>query len=244
MMRMRPLLAVALLALGSSSLALSQQGLPGDWEKKVAAVVPEAERARNVSEAGRKYDAARQVSLDAMKASAEDVKTAFFSQASSVGERQLSVGLLGDDRRMASMAAVDALFRVRFFVSKKEWSQLWPEGYFAPAGLPPLMAGRLQKALPSVVTDPARLKQAEGVVATLTAAAKKDESARLKATDKFWKLLENYDSRRDEFIDLVNTLEETQVKADNAFVGSAGDLQRILTPDEWTALMRQLSPAP
>ena len=42
MMRMRPLLAVALLALGSSSLALSQQGLPGDWEKKVAAVVPEA----------------------------------------------------------------------------------------------------------------------------------------------------------------------------------------------------------
>lgn len=76
------------------------------------------------------------------------------------------------------------------------------------------------------------------------AAAKKDESARLKATDKYWKLLENYDSRRDELIDLVNTLEETQLKADKALVGSAGELQRIRMPEEWTALMFQIAPAP
>lgn len=243
-MRTKPLLAVALLAIGCPSFAVAQDRLPGDWEQKVSAVVKEPERARKVADAGRQYDTTRQASLEAMKTAAADVKAAFFSQTSSVGERQLSVSLLRDDRRKAALAAVDALFRVRFLVSKKEWQQMWPAGYFAPAGLPPVVAGRLQKALPSVVTDPARLKQADGVAANLTAAAKKDESARLKANGKFWKLLENYDSRRDEFIDLVNTLEETQAKADNALVGAAGELQRILTPDEWTALMGVFPAAP
>lgn len=243
-MRTKPLLAAALLAIGCPSFAVAQDRLPGDWEQKVSAVVKEPERAVKVAAAGRQYDATRQASLEAMKTAAADVKAAFFSQASSVGERQLSVSLLRDDRRKAALAAVDALFRVKFLVSKKEWPQMWPAGYFAPAGLPPVVAGRLQKALPSVVTDPARLKQADAVAANLVADAKKDESARLKANGKFWKLLENYDSRRDEFIDLANTLEETQMKSDNALVGAAGELQKILTPDEWTALMGVFPTAP
>lgn len=42
----------------------------------------------------------------------------------------------------------------------------------------------------------------------------------------------------------MNTLEETQAKADNALVGAAGELQKILTPDEWTALMGVFPAAP
>ena len=49
---------------------------------------------------------------------------------------------------------------------------------------------------------------------------------------------------RDDFIDVVNDLEERQAKSDNAIVAAAGDLQKILTPEEWTALVRTLAPAP
>ena len=204
----------------------------------------EPERARKVAEAGRQCDARRQASLDVMKSAEADVKAAFLSQKSSVGERQLSISLLRDDRRKASLAAVDSVLAVRPLVSKKEWNEIWPEGYFTPAGRPPVFTGRVQKALPSVVMDPARLKQAEGVMTKFMSAAKGDEAARIKATTKFWKLLESYESFRDDFIDLVNDLEERQMKSDNALVGAAGDLQRILTPEEWTALTRLLAAAP
>ncbi len=243
-MRTKSLLAVALLAIGCPSLAVAQARLPGDWEQKVATVVKEPERARRVVEAGRLHDSRRQAYLDVMKSAEADVKAAFLNQGSSVGERQLSVSLLRDERRKASLATVDALLAVRPLVSMKEWKAIWPEGYFTPAGVPPVFTGRVQKALPSVVTDPARLKQADGVLTKFTSAAKGDESARIKATGKFWKLLENYDSVRDDFIDLVNDLEERQMKSDNAIVGAAGELQRILTPEEWTALIGSLATAP
>ncbi len=240
-MRTKPLLAVALLAIGVPSIAAAQGRLPGDWEQKVAAVVKEPERARKVAEAGRQYEARRQAYLDVMKAAEGDVKAAFFSQTSSVGERQLSVSLLRDDRRKASLAGVDALLAVRPLVSKKEWAEVWPAGYFTPPGGPPVFTGRVQKALPSVVTDPARLKQAEGVMTKFVSAAKGDEAARIKASTKFWKLLENYESFRDDFIDVVNDLEERQMKSDNAIVAAAGDLQKILSAEEWAALTRLLA---
>lgn len=243
-MRTKPLLAVALLAIGVPSIAAAQGRLPGDWDQKVAAVVKEPERARKVAEAGRQHDAKRQAYLDVMKSAEADVRAAFLSQTSSVGERQLSVSLLRDDRRKASLATVDSLLAVRPLVSKKEWAEVWPTGYFTPAGGPPVFTGRVQKALPSVVTDPARLKQAEGVMTKFVSAAKGDEAARIKASTKFWKLLENYESFRDDFIDVVNDLEERQAKSDNAIVAAAGDLQKILTPEEWTALVRTLAPAP
>jgi hypothetical protein len=244
MMETKSLLAVALLAIGTPSFAVAQGGLPGDWEQKVATVVKEPERARRVTEAGRQYVEKRQASLDVMKAAQAEVKAAFRSQASSVGDRQLSLSLLRDDRRKAALAAVDSLLAVRALVSKKEWKEIWPEGFFALAGPAPFQAGQVQKALPSVMTDPVRLKQADGVAATLVASVQRDESARKKAAGGYSKLLERFESERDDFIDLVNGLEETQAKADNAIVGAAGELQRILTPDEWTSLVRVVVAAP
>ena len=116
-MRTKPLLAVALLAIGCPSFAIAQGRLPADWEQKVATVVKEPERARKVVEAGRQHDAKRQASLDVMKSAEADVRAAFLNQASSVGERQLSVSLLRDDRRKASLAVVDSLLAVRPLVS-------------------------------------------------------------------------------------------------------------------------------
>ena len=204
----------------------------------------EPERARKVVEAGRQHDAKRQAYLDVMKSAEADVRAAFLSQTSSVGERQLSVSLLRDDRRKASLAVVDSLLAVRPLVSKKEWNEVWPEGYFTSAGRPPVFTGRVQKALPSVVTDPARLKQADAVLTKFTSAAKGDEAARTKSAAKFWKLFERFESVRDDFIDVVNDLEERQMKSDNAIVGAAGELQRILTAEEWTALTRLLTATP
>jgi len=206
--------------------------------------VKEPERARKVAEAGRKYEATWQASLDAMKKAQAEVKAAFRSQTSSVGDRQLSLSLLRDDRRKASLAAVDALLGVRYLMPKQEWKELWPQGFFTLVGPAPVLPGRIQTALPSVVSDPARLKQAEGVAATLAAAVKKNETARKKATGDFTKLLERYESRRDDFIDLVNALEESQMKSDNAVVGAAGDLQKVLSPEEWTALTNLLATVP
>ncbi|MBK8594830.1 MAG: hypothetical protein IPP07_31825 [Holophagales bacterium] len=242
-MRTKPLLAVALLAIGCSSFVVAQERLAGDWERKVSSVVKEPERARKVVEAARRYETTGQASLDAMKKAEAQVQAAFRSQSSSGGDRQLSLSLLRDDRRKAAVAAVDALLEVRYLVSKKEWKDLWPESYFASAGLAPRVTGRVQKALPSVVTDPARLKQAEGVAAKLATAAAKDEVARKKAVVDFSKLLERYESRRDDFIDLVNKLEETQSRSDDALVGAAGDLQKILSPEEWSALTGLLATA-
>ena len=42
----------------------------------------------------------------------------------------------------------------------------------------------------------------------------------------------------------MNDLEETQMKSDNAVVGAASELQRILTPEEWTALVGVFPKAP
>lgn len=240
-MRTKLLAAVAVFAIAVPSFAVAQERLSGDWEKRVSSVVREPERAAKVVEAGRRYDATQKASLEAMKAAEAGAKAAFRSQDSSAGDRQISLSLLRDDRRKAALAAVDALLGVRYLVSKAEWKELWPEGFFASAGLAPRLTGRVRKELPSIVEDPARLKQAEAVAARLAAAAAKDESARTKAVETFSKLLQRYDSRRDDFIDLVNGLEETQMKSDDAIVGAAGELQKILSPEEWNALARLLA---
>ena len=127
-------------------------------------------------------------------------------------------------------------------VSKKEWNELWPRGYFNFPEPEPLLAVRVQEALPSVVTEPGRLKQAGDVAAKLAAAAKDDESARRKATGRLSKLSESWDSRRDDFIELVNKLDDSQLKVDDALIGAAGELQKVLTPEEWSALVDRLSP--
>lgn len=243
-MRNQPLLAVALLAIGCPSFAVAQSRLPGDWEQKVSAAVAEPERARKVAEAGRAYDAKRQESLDVMKAAKEELKAVFLSQASSVGKRQLSLNLFRDKRRKASLAAVDALLATRYFVSGKEWNALWPKGYFDFDQPAPLLAVKVQEALPSAVADPARLKQAGDVAAKLAAAAKDDESARRKATGRLSKLFESWESQRDDFIDLVNKLEDSQLKVDDALIAASGELQKVLTPEEWNAFVGRVSSAP
>lgn len=242
-MRMHPLLSVALLAIGGSWSALAQQGLPGDWDKKVSAAVPEPDRAAKVTEAGRRFEAKRQASYGAMKAANAELKSTFLSQGASEGDRRLSLNVFRDDRRKATISAVDALLQVRALVSKKEWKAIWPEGFFDPASPAPLLAGKVQETLPSVVSDPARLKQAQDVAASLLEAAKSDEAARKKASGKFAGLLEGFESERDEFIDLVNDLEKKQEKADDALIAGGGKLQKVLTPEEWSALVSRVTPA-
>lgn len=102
-MRTKPLLAVALLAVGWSSAAVSQESLPADWDQKVAIVVAEPERARKVAEAGREFDAKRRESLDTMKTALAELKSVFLGQASPVGKRQHSLNFFRDKRRKASL---------------------------------------------------------------------------------------------------------------------------------------------
>lgn len=243
-MRTKPLLAVALLAIGCPSFAVAQGRLPGDWEQKVSAVVTEPERARKVADAGRHFDAKRQESLDAMKAADKELKTVFVSRESSVATRQHSLNVFRDKRRKAALAAADSLLAARSLVSAREWKALWPEGYFGLAAPAPLLALEVQKVLPSVVTDPARLEQAGAAAAKLAAAAKSDEAARKRASGSLSRVFSSYESQRDDVIDLVNDLEEKQLKVDDALIGAASELQRVLTPEEWTALVARTSPAP
>ena len=244
MMRTNLPFAVALLAIGCPSLAHAQGALPADWDQKVAVVVKEPERTAKVVAAGRNYDTKRLASLEAMKVSDAEMKAIFLSQKSSVADRQLSLNLLRDDRRKAVLAATDALLMVWPLVSAKEWKEIWPEGTFVAAGPKDLLAPKVQKVLPSIVPDPARLKQAETIAAKLVSAAKSDESARRKSADKLWNLIERYESQRDSFIDLVNDLEERQIKVDDALIAASGELQQVLTPDEWAALVRLVGQEP
>lgn len=239
-MKTTRLVAGALLAAGVWSSAAAQQALP-DWEARVSAAIKEPERARKVTEAVLRYEAKRQASLEAMRAADGEMRAVFLRQSATVGDRQLSLNILRDNRRKAALSAVDALLEVRFLVEKKEWKAIWPESFFGAPGRAPLLAGAVQAALPSVIADPSRLKQAEGVATALVQAANTDEAARKKATSRFAGLLERYESQRDEFIELVNSLEETQLKVDGALVEGSGRLQGLLTPQEWDELVRRVT---
>jgi hypothetical protein len=234
-------LAAALLAAGVPALAESR--LPADWDQKVAAHLGDAARAKQVVAAARAFDAQWQASGETMRRADAELKAAFAARSSSVGDRQLALSLFRDDRRKAAISAVDAMLKVRDLVSKKEWKGLWPEGYFVTAKPEPRLAERLPQELPSVVTDPARLKQAQAVASELAKATKSDVSAGKKARGRLEDLFADYDTLQDDFIELVNKLNVEQEKQDRAVVDAAGKLQQILTPEEWGSLTKQLAPA-
>jgi hypothetical protein len=242
-MKVFPLLAVAFLATGVSSSVVAQVPLPADWEQQVSRVIPEPDRAKQVAEAGRGFEASRQAWLDAMKVADAEAKAVFLSQASSVKERQLQLNLYRDDRRKAAMAAVDAVAKLKSFAWKKEWKELWPKGFFSTYVPSPRLAPKVRGELASVVTDPARLQQAQAAADKLVKSAAADENARKKESGRFADLLEDYATPRDKFIELVDKLEQTQGKADDTLIGAAGELQRILTADEWAALVRKVAGA-
>ena len=241
-MKTNAFLAAALLAAGAST-ALAAPQLPADWDKTVSAVVTEPLRAERVVEGGRRFDAKRQASLDAMKAANVEMKSAFVDRASTEGNRRLSLNVFRDDRRKATLAAVDTLLEMRGLVSAREWKEIWPKGYFEMPIPGQLLAEKVQAALPGVVADPGRLKQAQDVAAGLLKAAKSDEAARKKSGGRLTGLLESYGSTRDEFIDLVNDLEKTQAKMDEALIGGSLKLQQVLTADEWAALVARVTTA-
>ena len=240
-MKTLPLLAVAFLAAGVSLPVTAQVPLPADWEQQVSRVIPEPDRAKQVVEAGRGFEARRQAWYDSMKVATAEAKAVFLAQASSVKERQLHLNLYRDDRRKAAMSAVDAVARMKSLAFKKEWKALWPEGFFSTYVPAQLLAPKVREALPSVVSDPSRLQQAQTAADALVKAATSDENARKKESGRFADLLDDYDTPRDKFIELVDKLEQAQSKADDTLIGSAGELQRILTPEEWAALTRKLS---
>jgi len=182
-----------------------------------------------------------QAAGEAMKIADAELKAAFSSPTSSAGDRQLALNLFRDDRRKAAISAVDAMLKVRDLVSKKEWKGLWPEGYFVTEKPAPRLAERLPEALPSVVTDPARLKQAQAVAADLAKATKADVSAGKKARGRLEDLFADYDTLQDDFIELVNRLNDEQEKHDKAAIDASGKLQQLLTPEEWGALTKQLA---
>lgn len=232
-------LAAALLAAGVPALAESR--LPADWDQKVAAHLGDAARAKQVVAATRAFESQWMASRETMKKADAELKAAFASATSSVGDRQLALNLFRDDRRKAAISAVDAMLKVRDLVSKKEWKGLWPEGYFVTEKPAPRLAERLPEALPSVVTDPARLKQAQAVAADLAKATKADVSAGKKARGRLEDLFADYDTLQDDFIELVNRLNDEQEKHDKAAIDASGKLQQLLTPEEWGALTKQLA---
>jgi hypothetical protein len=241
-MKTSPLLAVVLLAAATPASAASR--LPADWDRTVSAVVPEADRARQVAALGRRFDDQWQASGEAVRKAEAERRAVFSNQASSTGERRLALNVFRDDRRKAAVGAVDAMLKVKVLVTKKEWKGLWPEGYFAPAAPPPPLAERLRSALPTVVSDPARLGQAQEVAAKLEKAVRADVSAGRKARGRLEDLFAEWETRRDAFIELVNDLNADQEKHDEAAIEAAGQLQKILTAEEWGALAARIAAAP
>ena len=141
------------------------------------------------------------------------------------------------------MSAVDSLFRVKALVSKKEWKAIWPEGFFALGRQQQQIAEKVHDALPTAVADQARQKQALDVAAALVKTSKVNISVRDRARARLEKSLADYGTTRDEFIESVNDLEATQTKRDDVLIDGANQLQKILTPDEWRALMVRVTAA-
>lgn len=234
------LLAVALLAGGAPALAESR--LPADWEQKVAAAVPDAGRARQVVSLGRAFDAKREVSIETTRQAEARRRATFLDRSASPGDRQLSLNLFRDRRRKAANEAIEAFLAVRNLVSKKEWEAMWPSGYFAPAPEAPRLADELEKGLPGVVSDPARLRKAQDAAAALKKAVRTDAALGQKAKARLEDFFEDWDVPGDDFVELVNRLDEQQERNDRAVLEASARLQQVLTPEEWDALSRSLAP--
>jgi hypothetical protein len=244
-MRKKPVLAVLLLAASCPSSAFAQERLPADWEQKVQSVVKDPSRATKVSEAGRLVDMRRQDSIAAVKKAREKLKEVFLTQGVPEDDRRISLQAFRDDRRKAAFQTFDPILELREIVSRAEWKEIWPRGYFAFPGPAPSLAVAIQQVLPSVVADPARRQQAMEVTASLVKAAAADESARKKETSRLEALMRDAEIPRDEFIESVAHLERAQEKMDDALVVGSGRLQKLLTKEEWAALTKSLSaPAP
>lgn len=241
-MRTKPLLGAVLFAAGASTV-LAQPTLPPDWDQKVASVIADAGRARQVVYLGRKFDEKKRETAETMKAADERMKATFLRHGTSVGDRQLSLNVFRDKRRKAANAAIDSLLEVRALVTRKEWKEVWPEGYLAAGPPPARLVEKVQEALPAVVTDPARLKQAQDVAAALVKATRSDVSAGKKARGRLEDYFANYETPQDDFVELVNQLDEDQEKHDDAVIEASGRLQAVLTPEEWGALAQKLGPA-
>lgn len=239
-MRNESLLAALLVAASCAPAVVAQQSLPADWDKTVAAAVPDAERARKVVDAGRLFEARRQSSLEAARSADGRLKEVFLAPKSTAADRGISLAVFREARRKATIAAVDALFDVKALVSKKEWTALWPKGFFSFGAPPPVLARKVPAAIPSVVPDPVRQKLAMDAAVALSKSAETNASARDKAKARFEKSLAEYGSERDSFIEMANSLEEQQAKTDDALVEGGTRLQKILSPEEWTALVGRL----
>jgi hypothetical protein len=241
-MRTKPLLASVLLAIGGPSSAFAEERLPADWEQKVLAVVQEPARARKISDLGRLSEVRREQSLAAMKIAREKERAVFAAQASEAVDRRISIQEFRDNRRKAVFLSFDPLFEVNALVTPKEWKEIWPKGFFAFPKPVPTVAGKILETLPSLVRDPGRQKRAMEVAASLVKAADANQSSRKKETGRLEKHLADGGIKRGELIDAVNALEDAQAKTDDAFVNGSSQLQQILTPEEWAALMRSLTP--
>jgi hypothetical protein len=218
----------------ASAASASQPAGPG-WEQRVAATIPDADRARKVVEG-------RADAIAAVQAADQEMKGIFLRRTSSASDRRIAQQEFKDKRRKAAFGAIDALLEVRGLVSKDEWKKLRPESFLPPGGHA-LLARTVKDAIPGVVSNPVRRKQAESAAGALLKAAKKNESARRWQTGRLSSALSKYESTRDDFIMVVNDLDDAQAKLDDALEARAGELQRILAPDEWTALVGRVSPA-
>jgi hypothetical protein len=239
-MRTKPLLVAMLLAASGPFSLFAQDRLPADWEQKVLTVVKDPARAKKVVEAGRQSEEGRQQAIAAVRRAHEKLMEVFDVQSSQALDREISIKTFRNDRRKAAFLWIDPIYKVGPLVTKKEWKAIWPEGFFAfPQPAPPA-AVRIQDALPAVVGDPARQQDAMGVAASLVKAASANDAARVKETSRLEKLLKEGAIPRDECIAAVDRLEAAQAKMDDQFIGGTSRLQKILTPDEWAALMRAL----
>ncbi len=238
-MRIQPLLAALLLASGGPSL-FAQDRLPVDWDQKVLAVVKDPERARKVSEAGRQSEVGRQQAIAAVRKAREKLGEVFLSRTSEAVDRQISLSTFRDDRRNAAFLWIDPIYGVGNLVTKKEWRAIWPEGFFAFPPPAPSAAGEIHAMLPSVVSDPARQRQAMDVTASLVKAAETNEASRMRETSRLQKLLEEGSIPRDECIGEMDKLEQAQAKTDDELIRGSIRLQKILTPDEWATMVRGL----
>jgi hypothetical protein len=242
-MRTTPLFAALLLALGGASSAQAQQKLPDDWNDKVQKIVQSSERAGKVVDLGRLYDTRRQQAAQSVQKAQAKMREVFLAQGLAPAEKRIALQEFRDDRRKAAFSAFDPLLKLREVVSSREWDQIWPKDYFAFPVPDHSLPGRIQTALPSVVTDPMRKQQALDVAKRLVESVNKAEAARKKQTGRLERLMRQGDIPRDEFIESVGDLEKAQEKLDDEFINEAGQLQKVLSKEEWAALTAQLGAA-
>ena len=107
----------------------------------------------------------------------------------------------------------------------------------------PLLVDQAQRELLAVVADPARRSAAAKVLTDLAAEIKKGKTDPESARQKFLSLLEKKSSTRDDFISGLEKVNDAQEKLDDKVVDATTVLQRTLTAEEWTELVRRVSPS-